>query len=290
MENKTIIKNAGFFEGALKNIKEQSKFNEHPFQTIFSALGYGLALTVGGPLGLILAIVAGVLGYGPGYIGKLIDNYMKSSSGNTIGEMDLSESSLKGASTYVASKVLSIFGEKKDILASDETLNEIYSIKGSLNANDILTSCYVNKNNKIKKVAAGRFEKLKNFFGKVGKGDRLPVVSGLFFGLLKSLAFGLAAVGVVGGIRSMMGKEPSKGLLEKEKKEPSEKYKGYTYYSNEKRDVEDTLIQFLDATIENFSKTFERIKNKPLKDSPQMGKILTLVSQIGESNIVEVNK
>lgn len=277
-----ITKQADFLEGAIQTMLGRfapSQWARKPFETIFSAIGPVLLWKISWPVG-IMAFVGEHFGYGPGYIGKLIDQHL----GVGGGKVDLSDENLKAASESVVDEFIKkTQGEQST--AIDAVLDNMIQVKGSLNKEDVLVALYVSKYNKIRKEAIGMPGKewLKRFFGisKVG-------IAGVLYGIMKMFAKGILGAAVVGGVASMFGasgKEQAPAPSE-----PSAQATGHTqYYSNVAKNVEGTLIKFLDATISGFSATFEKIYKTHLQGSKQMQDVLGSVESMNKSSISVMN-
>jgi hypothetical protein len=295
MENKKIglennfIKNAGFVDGAIQTAMNKfglEAFKNKPFESIFAGLGTGILFSMSWPLG-IAAMIGESMGYGPGYIGKLIDERIKTGEG----KLDLSDASLQGASESVVDNFLQ---KTKNIetTSADKFLKDIYFIKKSINAPDIITALYVAKYFPIKKEAFGlRPSFLGRFWRRYFTGRGM---SGLLFPLLKMFAKGIIGVSAAGGIASMISETTltpkQENIMSKQPAATTGRSGNQTYYSNVAKNVETTLIKFLDATIDGFSKTFEQLNKATLQGSTKIQNILNkVVSMNNGASIFEIN-
>jgi len=270
-----ITKDAGFIDGFLKTVIDKVNFKEKPFETIFGILGPPLLWKINWVLGAA-AYAAESFGYGVGRIGSVIDNFLKSGGAENISQMDLSDSNLKSASILAENDLLNFTQGKTS--SADYFLENIYMIKKSITANDIVSACYAGK---IYKEAKGRVGMVSSFLGSVSKGKRLGLAN-ILYGVLKMFAKGLIGLGVVGGIRSMVKESPMFGGSKdnKENKEISVPTNARRY-ANTENDVERTIIKLLN-TIKfkegTFENVFENIYKVSLENSSQMSKLLTNIS------------
>lgn len=271
-------KSAGFIEGFLRTAIDKIGFRESPFETIFGLLGPAIIFRISKLLGLV-AFAAEALGYGPGLIGKAIDEYLKAGGADDVSEMNLNDSSLKAASTFAMSDLFKNTVGKTS--SADYFLENIYMIKKSVNTNDIISSCYAGN---IHKEARSRTGLLANFLRKVFKGQSLGIAN-LLYGLLKLFATGLIGLGIAGGI-----KETIKDV----KKKPEDKElpkSNLKYFENKRYSVEDTIINLLN-TIRfkegNFEEVFQKLYKKPLKNSNKMDKLLSKISYINKGAPINI--
>lgn len=266
-----MIKQAEFVEGFINTIKDKTGFMERPFETIFGVMVPMVLFRYNKLLG-ILGFAAEALGYGPGWIGKKVDEHLVSTKKN--GQIDLSEGNLMEAAKGAVGSIL------PQIKTSHTILEDIYIIKNGLNLNDFIVAPYVNKYAKPSLLGRGT-----GFFSKLLGGKHLSLTSALF-GLLKTFAKGMIGLGIVGGLMSSMGvKLPTHQPQEQRQVNPNEQ--NYTNVSN---NVENTLITFLDATISGFSPAFQKVNNASLKGSLKMKQILYEVAKINNTTIENLNQ
>ena len=88
-----------FVDEALSAVKDNFDFKDHPFQTIFATVG---SAWLAGKIPVIgfLVYVAEAMGYGPGQLGKLIDESLGYGKGKTPDISNVDEAS-NAASTNV---------------------------------------------------------------------------------------------------------------------------------------------------------------------------------------------
>lgn len=277
-----LIKNAGFIDGFLKTVAEKVGFREKPFETIFSIIGTAVIWRLSKVLGL-LAFIGESMGYGPGLIGRALDDYFKSSGSKSIDNMDLSESNLKAASEFA------VLDMAKNMLGNEKTsamnyIDDIISIKKSININDLSTAVYASMY--FKKEAIGRSSKTRRFLLKVLGGQRLGIAN-VLYGIVKLFVKGLIGLGIIGGVKSVV-----KDIKEKDKNEvikttPS----GMKRYKNEKGNVKETLINLLNTiNFKNgtFETTFRNKYNVPLRNSSQMNKLLTQIRILNQGQPINI--
>jgi hypothetical protein len=283
-----IVKEADFFEGFTKTLLEKyapSQWMNKPFETIFSAIGPMLMWKISWPLG-VMGFIGEHYGFGPGLVGKLIDQHLGAGSGK---KLDLSDENLKAASESAVDE----FMKKTQNLQTSSTnyvLDDLIKIKGSIKKEDVLAALYVSKYNKIQKEALEMpgANWIRKFLGssKIG-------ISSVLYGLIKMFAKGIIGAAAVGGVASMISgtntdeKEKS-GISEKSSEGPA-MVKNKQYYSNVAKNVENTIIKFLNATIANFSTTFEKIYKRPLQGSKEIQEVLDTVESMNKSNISNIN-
>lgn len=284
-----IIKKADFIEGATQTILSKfapANWINKPFETVFSALGPIIIFRISWPLG-ILSFVGEHFGYGPGFLGKLVDNYI----GAGKGKLDLSDENLKQASTSAIDDFMRKTTSSK-ATAQNDFLDNLKQIKGYLSNNDVLASYYI-LDNKLQKTA--RFSTILNNWKYYATGARYKAgFTGILYGILKGLAKGIAGAAIVGGVASMVSgikpSETNKNTLPVENKPITQFDNTKQYYSNVANNVENTLIKFLDATISGFSSTFEKMYKRPLLGSQNMKEILNDVELLNKSDIFNINR
>ena len=94
-----------FVDEALSAVKDNFDFKDHPFQTIFATVG---SAWLAGKIPVIgfLVYVAEAMGYGPGQLGKLIDESLGYGKGKTPDISNVDEAS-NAASTNVIESLCS---------------------------------------------------------------------------------------------------------------------------------------------------------------------------------------
>ena len=135
----------------------------------------------------------------------------------------------------------------------------------------------------------------------------MHLVSGILMKILWMFVKGLMALGIGGGVASMVGlrdkvdRSPTTKVEEPEIKPGlgpiGKRPAGLKHYSNVKKDVKQTLITFLNATIANFSTGFmqaQRIANpdKPpisVERAPGWSKITGMIQKYNWAPIIKVN-
>lgn len=307
--NDIILKEADFVTGFLNQVKEETNFKEHPFETIFGVLGTALSFKFGLLIGGFVSI-AEISGYGPGKIGALIDDYFQNQGAKNVSQMKLNPSNVQGAVEHAAHKLTdvidfdSIKDKLQDLFATN--VNDIKEIKGCITLNDRQSAFYV---------TAGvlNFKGIKRFFRLWRRGNRMGLVSGILMKLIWMFAKGLMVLGIAGGVASMMGlktkydKEkqrdvsvaPENGIaIEPGSLGPAGKIPASVqYYSNVSNDVKQTLIRFLNASIANFEIGFVKSQKMvnpsatpiSLKEAPGWNEILTKVAKYNWMSISKIN-
>lgn len=287
-----IIKEADFLEGFIKSSLgslSPTKWVHKPFEMAFSVLGPMVLWRINWMLGA-LAFVGDQFGYGPSYIGKLIDQHL----GLGDGKLDITDDKLKEASESATEDFLKkIQGFQST--SADETLKSLIQVRGHFKKEDIITACYVAKYD-LKKEAKGiipsnRGDGLTSRILRLFSGPKYTsTISGLIYGLIKTLGKGILGAAVAAGVLSQLGvgkkEEKQQQAPQIEQAIPGVKQQ---YYSNVAKNVEDTLIKFLDATIENFSNTYQKLYKHQLKNSPEMKEILEMVERMNRTAISTIN-
>jgi hypothetical protein len=305
MNRDFIIKEADFATDFLKGVKDSVDFKNRPFETVFDVLGTGILLkyswVVGG-----LSIVASTLGYGPGYIGRLIDDYFRSQGAKGVDQMDLSMSSAKGAADFVSNAFSGMLSKLKSGLGIEASLivRDIGRIKGYTTYRDVEASLYVASSAIVKE---GRVKHFTRLLSQWRRGRKLHIISGALMGLIWLFMKGMIALGIGKGIAYSVGLRTKKvpveekgGLFRPDSSAyPAGKVPGLLqYYSNVGGDVKNTLIKFIDATIANFSNGFiqaQRLANPnkvpvAVERVPAWNSILRDVEAYNWAKLSEVNK
>lgn len=272
MHREEIVKEAGFIDGFLSTIKDKLHFRTKPFETIFGILGpmWPSSWLIKG-----LFLIAEMNGFGPGLIGRYIDK--KLGFGNPKSPPAFDDAKLKDAAQGTASKILGKVGLK------------------SWAANTMPETGFV-------KTAASRG--ILSFLAKASRGWRLSP-GNMIYGLLRVFAKGLLALGVFGGVGALLkkkittqpGVKSDKTGLPGVPTSTTSQPAGTQFYSNVTKNVERTLIHFIDASVGNitqpdgkslsFSETFARIKKTPLYGSSQMRKILDKVEALNQGKAIQ---
>jgi hypothetical protein len=279
-----IQKEADFLEGFLNQVKDSVDFKNKPFETLFGVFGTALSFKFGWVIGGTVAL-AEAMGAGPGWIGKLIDDYFFSRGSTNVKNMDLSESSLLGAATSATNEIMNKVKNMSSTITTESfLLNDIQFVKGYITENDIKVALY---DQCIKKQA--KISLLTKFIRYI----KPQSLTGAISSILKMFAKGLLAVGVVGGVKSMLG-VPSKSDSQEIRYDDNEIIPGMNnrklqYYKNESKNVEDTIIKFLDAEIMNFSSGFEKFYGFPLKGSKQLSSIISDIDMLNWKKLPELN-
>jgi len=255
-----IIKQANV-SSILEQVKDQFDFKNRPFETIFSTLGTGYAFKFGWIIGMLVT-ASELMGFGPGYIGKLIDDYFKRNGSTSIDEMNLSQSNSEGAAQSVTDTILKTFQDlpsklsfwTKSVFSS--TITDIKKIKGNLNDNDIRSAFYVSLyGNSIIKIAKPNISKFMSFWKSSTKGT---IISGLLMKLIWIFLKGMGALGIGAGVAGFMGWKTHRTEHKEDKPVKPTIGPNMKHYNNVNKNVKDTLISFLNATIANFSVGFMR--------------------------------
>lgn len=289
----------------LGTIAKKVNFRERPFETIFGALGPALLWKMfGGKVGLLVYLLDG-LNLGFGRLGRWIDEELNWKPGQ-----NLSTGALKSASVGVIDKIKRIIG-----LKASSMLQDIMEVKGTIDERDLITVACALKYfpQTIKKQAIGRKQYFKRFLAAIKGGKKMGFAS-ILYGILKLFVgglVGLGLVGVAGGLaRKYLSPEipeippvgapsplrlPStgSGIFGGPSKAPGATPAvsgGNLLILNEKRNVEDTLINFLDSTIEGFSRAFRQVKKRPLKGSSEMRGRLAVIEKINRKKIWDLNR
>jgi hypothetical protein len=293
--SKSIVKESqDMIQDFLRTVVKKVNFRERPFETIFGAIGPILGWKMfGGKIGLLL-LIGEYVGFGPGRLGGLIDEELNWKPGQA-----LSLGALKSVANNVVDKIKGAIGIK-----ATSMLKDIMEIKGTIDDHDLVAIAYVNKyfpQKNIEKQAIGRGGYFRRFLRALKGGKKLGFAN-VLYGLLKLFVSGLAGLGLVGAVSGLAkrhfglglpeeGESPFGGLFGKTtpSKKPGVLSRGNLYIKNEKGSVEDTLIHFLDSTIEGFSKAFQQVKGRPLKGSPEMQERLRVIEKLNNKNIWELN-
>jgi len=320
-----LVKQAGmgqdFINGALNIVKDNVNFNRAPFETLFSLLGPPIAYAVTGPfIGSLILAADVATNYGPSAIGRLIDQHLM--SGKTdVTEIDFSDSNMNSASVSIVDKIWS-----KIKTIPKNALKQIMAAKGHISNEDVIASFYLGEYMLCKEAvgggwlgsrykahrrykrygwgASGRYGRLRGFMSGMIGGRRLGFAS-IIFGIIKLFGKGIIAMMLAGGIAKVIG---VKTRHERKRDDPATTgknvYPGDTdpflpsrlkkatmqYYSNVSGNVQDTLITFLDASIANFSVAFKATYKTPLRNSPQMQRVLQDVELLNWGNMADINK
>lgn len=312
-----LIKEAslsGIVSSILEQVKGMVDFKNRPFETIFGIMGTGLSWSFGPMIGM-LTTASELVGFGPGYIGSLIDKHFGFGASKTIDNVKFSQSNVEAAAESTSGDLLeslSGFPDKlkswlKSIFAS--TLSDIKELKGDLNSNDIHTAFYMSmySNPIIKTAKIGVGLKAWRRFAGLFRGGKTGKV--MFTGVLMKLIWmfvkGLLALGIGGGVASMVGVRTQQqkrvdeqiGTSEKTNENLPHRPAGLKHYSNVNHDVKQTLITFLNATIANFSNGFmqaQRLANPSkapvsVEQAPGWTQVLAIIQKYNWAPLEEVN-
>jgi len=300
VSDKVIVKEGqDMIRDFLGTVVKKVDFKDHPFETIFGAIGPILGWKIfGWKIGLLL-LLAEYVGFGPGKLGGLVDDELNWKPGQA-----LSLGSLKNVAGSVVDKVKGAIG-----LKSTSMLEDMIEIKGTLDEHDLVAIACANKYfpaETIEKQAIGRGGYFRKFLSAVKGGKKLGFTN-VLYALLKLFAGGLAGLGLVGAVSGLAkrqfgvglpeaaapGEGPSiSGLLSGRKPSgvPGAARAGNLYIVNEKGNVEDTLIHFLNSTIEGFSQAFRQVKRRPLKGSPEMMGRLSVIERLNGKRLRRLNR
>lgn len=309
-----IVKEADFITGLLSTIKDQVNFKTKPFETIFGVFGTALSWRFGWLIGGLVT-AAQLFGYGPGEIGKLIDRYFFGQGAKTVNDMNLSQSNVEGAAKSAAGTITKSIPESLDAVKDKiksifaENVQDLKEVKGYITAEDKKTALYMTTCS-LGLVKTARLSHLGRFFRLWKRGNRLQLVSGILMKIVWMFAKGLLALGIGGGLASMVGLktkkvDPTSTKVDttKTKLEPGSgvagtRPAGLKHYSNVDKNVKRTLITFLNATIANFETGFmqaQRLANPnkppvPLERAPGWTKVIGLVQRYNWAPISQVNQ
>ena len=282
----THIKSAGVIEDALNTVADKMELHKHPFETIFSTMLPAIVWPASKLLSSLF-FIADAVGYGPSLIGEYIDEKLGFHSGSP----DLSEGNLKQTATSFVDNVFGKLGMQS------ESDMDIFFQKKSVSMEDLVSIAALVKNKPLVKSAKPG---LKNFIGKMFKGQRLSLANVLFF-ILKKFAFGLIGLGIASGAASYTKKKLLEPQIEVPESDvpfqlktisPEDKLMSGKLipYSNVFGNVEESLIEHLKdikITYEgeklSLPEYFEKEKSKPLKGSPEMNRLM-------ENKIIPYNK
>ena len=302
MSGKAIVKEGqGIIQDFLGTAIKKVNFKDHPFETIFGIVGPALAWKVFGAKISILMYLGEFIGFGPGRIGRLIDEHLNWSPGQS-----LSLDSLKSAARAVVDKIKGLIGIKASAM-----LTNMMEIKGTIDDHDLVAVAYINKcfptetieKQAIEKQAIGRRGYLRRFFSALRGGKKLGFAN-VLYAILKLFAGGLAGLGLVGVVGGLAKRHLGLGVPEaapvggpsifgpsdKPEAAPSVPLGGNLYVVNEKGNVEDTLIHFLNSTIEGFSQAFAQVNKRPLKGSPAMRGRLAVIERLNGKKLWRLNR
>lgn len=203
------------------------------------------------------------MGFGPKLIGTFIDRSFGFGSNTKIDASDQNIQKVAELTVDDFLKKVSINVESADLF-----LDNLTELKGSFCKEDIIIALSSVKYNKeiMKTAKPGQISKLLSFLSGNGK----SYVSSALYGVIKLFMKGVIAAATIAGISSMFEKDKTIDNSV-ENKEINSSIKRYT---NVSKNVEDTLITFLDATIQNFSGTFEYLNKRKLKGSKEIQNIL----------------
>lgn len=309
MIDQTIMKNAGladdasgFVDGFFSTVSNKLDLKHKPFELLFGTIVPSATMSIFPMLG-VLFYLGEFAGYGPGLIGAQIDKALGLREGEipNVSDENLQKTSqnivdnvsdkvsLDSFTSWIQEKTKPLFG-----MTSESMLKEIQIIKGSVSSNDIFvanvfsaTQSGVIKNAGIKD--------LFNFFKQTTRGKKLTLGAVLYW-ILKRFVKGLIGLGLVGGAiglaKEVGTKEAPAGTTET--KTPLPKYLdlGGTQqtYQNTKKNVENTIIDFLNSEYFfkdksgqkklTFSEKFKEIYGSDMKESQQMQKLLETIQFI----------
>ena len=292
MNSVAIVKQADFIEGFLSTVKDHTDFKNKPFETVFGLLGPLVLWKINWMLG-VLGYLGEALGYGPGLIGKYVDEHLFSTKKD--GEADLSDSNLQAAAEHAAKQILGQTAKE-----SEGMLAEILIVKGSLSLHDLVAAAYASRHLRergeiVRTADVHLLRKLKRLLGMGGghyHGGIFSRIVSVLWWLLKKFATGFVGLGIAGGLLSTLGVKKTKEAPEAERPalsgEPTTT--GMQHYTNIAGSVEGTLIMFLDAAIANFSSAFAKTVGEPLKGSARMKRVLQEVARLNWAQVGDVDR
>ena len=280
----------------LSSVFDRVDFRKSPFETVFGNVAPIAAFYVNPLLGLVLT-AGEAFGYGPGMIGRYLDQYFGLKSGGVKPVVSLS--SAKDAATNIINTITGKIGSlfsSSSLKLNKKALRELENlcIIASYDSNFI-------------KIALGK----KDILGKIwrgviggkkgGKTGLVKILTGFLFTILK----GVLGFGLIGGIsKTVAGRKetvtnptsflPSLSLpsgskggekTEVQHDVPS----GWLYYKNNKNNVQDTLIGYLNGEVSGFSNMFFKENGKQLFNAPQMRKIIKLIEKNNYAPIAHLN-
>lgn len=291
-----MIKQAGAVESIINSAKEMVDFKNKPFETIFGIMGTGYSWKFGWIIGSITTI-AEVLGYGPGYIGKLIDRALGFGSNNTID--NIGNTNIESAARSVSNEIMSDFSKESDRIediikpAFISNLRIIKQAKGTITQNDLRSAYLIS----VPITKTANIAKLRRFRQMFSRGGAKNTITSILVNFLKIFFKGFAAIGIGSGIAGAAGiktqyDNKEVGRITEKKLQPT-RPANLTHYKNVENDVKSTLIRFLDASIANFSVGFEKAqKGTPISLERASGwnKVLDIIEKYNWANLYEINQ
>jgi len=302
-----MYKEAQFGEGFFRSMVEKfspEAFVQKPFETIFTAVGWMILWKYSRILGL-LGLVLETLGVGPSLFGKFLDRAIGAGANK---KLDLSETNLQNAATKMSGNISELLEREETGSAADDVLGDIMDIKGCVDVEDAITALYVSRFVKTAKPSSwwrrepafsirpsGRVGFFKDFLRRVVGGQSLGFAN-IIYGFIKMFALGVLGVSAASGLKSLITGKPSK-----EYKPPisegtvgGESFLGKpmgTYYANDARDVETTILAWLDK-VEGFEKVFRAMRptDKSIQQSGGFQKLLKRIEQMNNASIYEIDK
>lgn len=263
-DNFVIIKEAGgvedFLSGAAKSITGKLQLRTKPFETLFALFG---PFMFGGLIMTPLLLIAESYGYGLGNIGAMIDKML--GFGDPQNPPQLGEGDIKQASENITDTLL---GKLSSAVGLSSTASQEFQLS--------------------KRAYRGRAA--RSFLKKILRGKRLSVVN-VFYGVLIMLAKSLMYYGIIGGAKEAIEKK----YVAPEGGSTVGKVPRWKTYANKSKDVERSLIRYIDAAIEkirgfDFSDHFEMTRGYSLQGSPEMKQVLEgIVMANGGVPINELN-
>lgn len=297
-----------FIEGFINQIKDDVDFKEKPFETLFGVFGTALSWRFGWIVGGLVT-AAQMFGFGPGEIGKLIDDYFKGQGSKVVSDMNFSQSNVQGAAESAVGVLTRVvdgaFESTKAIFA--QNVQDIKNAKGYITSNDKRTAFFVATTTSYNLNKTARRSHLARFFKLWKRGNRMQIVANVLMKLIWTFVKGLLALGIGGGIASTFGVRPKRDIPPKGegvfRTEPGVHGPGKVpstlkYYSNISGDVKHTLIRFLDSTIANFSTGFVQAQKLadpsklpiPLERAPGWTKVLSDVERYNWGSVHQINE
>jgi hypothetical protein len=252
-------------QSVLEQVGGLAQIKERPFETLFKYLVPGLlALKGHWVIGALLGAADSLIGIGPEKVGAMIDKAIGKGPGS--GDKAIQESALESASNGIIGKLLG------GLLSRSSALRAEVMRHGAVDGRALLAAWAAGPDCLEKRAYRGALSKLKDFLVANpirGRG----LLSGLFFGLLKSLLMGIGIHTGVGLLAKETGIAPGAGGSQ------APKAQGMRLYTNPAGDVERSIGMALDNAVKDkegkpFSSLFRSLKGYPPVGSQEMDRVL----------------
>ena len=266
---------ATFAENAVKSAWDRIDFKNSPFQTILGNVLPIAAFYAHPALGLIF-LVGEMFGYGPGFLGKQVDKLLGLKSGGVKPAIDIG--SVKSVASTIVNKLSSLvgLGKTSSLGFNKRTLGELENlcIMSSHNSSGFVKMAIVQKT-----MLQGLWRGIVG----LGKNGGKQSLIGALVSFIMTCLKGIGAFALVGGVAKTISGKKSKMDI------PLSIPAGWLYYKNIKKNVQDTMIHYLNGEVKSFSNLYYKENGSQLYGSSIMKQLLSTIEKSNKVSIPELD-